>query len=766
MKRYMNLFRLLSVLLTVIAISPLRAFQQAALFDSNEALKHVRNLSSDAMEGRESSQRGYQKASEYAEKQLKSWGIEPAGENGTYFQKVPLDYFRISGRAGLEVILDQERQDFRYQDFWRILPHSGSCRGTFDVVFAGYGISAPQNGYDDYQGLDVSGKMVLISDKVPGPLAAKAGRGSAIEERIAAAKGHGARGILFFNNSFIVKQYLELWSKPFLFDEKFVLAALEDRTVDFMFQNMKKEGSSSLQEIAGTLHPSSYKMSCRISLSISTQEDPKAESRNVLAVIPGEDGLLKNEYIVISAHLDHIGISPTGEIMHGANDNASGSAVVLETARCLKAAGIKPRRTLIFALWAGEELGLLGSKYYSNHPLFPLDRTVANINMDMVGQGNDKVNIYGNSYFPELWTYLMDRLPKATRESVVPLAYSPGGSDHSSFQAAPYFKVHRSHDAIDFIDPEALKTAGRFVLDAVGILGFDSPNFITPRRREAAQLRRQTYLDFRLPVLNDAIKEPVLKDGIIDLKPVIVDGNAGLSGDALAMDILGNILRCCGPGSPASSYRLYSSVNDPLSADMRPGTMTLLAGVRGTKWMDENGQWGRHFRKNDLAFVMENGHSGIFTEAGMTGAGKERVNRLQSQGLAVILSDLTPRQTAGSLQAASGPLFLVVKDLPDDTILKLVQKTDSAVGLIYEDGDDPAAFMKKVEHAKKLIGIEHVGLYSLCSVETDKGRKELLDLMTLLISAEYTRKDLYYLFSGSFLRILCTMRGEEEPPVY
>lgn len=729
------------------------------------------------MEGRDTGQPGGIRAQEYVAKHFKEWGIEPAGESGTYFQAVTFNSFRICGKANFEILLDKDRRAFPYQDGWRILPQSGSCQGVFDVVFAGYGISAPQNGYDDYQGLNVSGKIVLISDKIPMGLAAKTGKQASIVNRIAAARAHGARGIFFFNNTYIVKQYLELSTRPSLFDEHFVIITIEDRVVDFMYKNMKKEGGVSLRQIEGTLQPSSYGMECKVSLSVSTEADPKATSRNVFGQIPGADDSLKNEYIVISAHLDHIGISPVGEIMHGANDNASGVAVVMETARCMKALGIKPKRTIIFALWTGEELGLVGSKYYTKHPLFPLDRTMVNINMDMVGQGKNKINVYGKSYFPDLWEYLLGNLPKGTKESIIPIDYSPGGSDHSSFldigipgllvqSEGPHFKVHRSEDAIDFIDTEALKTTGRFILDAVNVLGFCTPDFIDPKRREIAQLKHQTYIDYRCPLLKDLPKSTDPKGSIIDLKLAMICGDAGLSGDALGMNILGKMLTDSRPVLESNSLSFYSSINSLLTSDMRPNTMTLLAGVQGSEWMEKDPQWGRYLRRNDLAFVAESGSSSVFSEKGMTKAGNERIQRLLGQGLIVIMHDLTQPQAAGALKETSHPLIIADKAVPRDEVLDLIPRSDSAIGLIYEDGDDPAGLMKKIEYLRSRIGMEHIILLSLCSVEKEEGKKELLDLMSLLLSSDYQKKDIYYLFSGSFLRILCNIRGEEEPPVY
>ena len=165
--------------------------------------------------------------------------------------------------------------------------------------------------------------------------------------------------------------------------------------------------------------------------------------------------------------MDHLGINPLGEVMNGANDNASGTAVVMEIARIMKFNRTKPKRTVIFALWAGEEQGLVGSRYYADHPNLPIEKTVACINMDMVGQGHGKVPFRGVYYGPQIWKVLKEKLPKDILDDVKPGRGGPGGSDHTSFMmkgvpgffiiTTPFMKYHHSRDDVDLINPEMLK---------------------------------------------------------------------------------------------------------------------------------------------------------------------------------------------------------------------------------------------------------------------------------------------------------------------
>ncbi len=141
-------------------------------------------------------------------------------------------------------------------------------------------------------------------------------------------------------------------------------------------------------------------------LHLKVTYDPKRTTQNVLAKITGSDETLKNEYVIVGAHMDHLGVDMTGDVFKRADDNASGTAVVMEAARVLKLNQFKPKRTIIFALWAAEEEGLLGSKYYTENPVYPLEKTVANINLDMEGHGTGKVNVRGAYFAPEVWEIL------------------------------------------------------------------------------------------------------------------------------------------------------------------------------------------------------------------------------------------------------------------------------------------------------------------------------------------------------------------------
>ncbi|MFQ5721605.1 MAG: M28 family metallopeptidase [Candidatus Aminicenantales bacterium] len=270
-----------------------------------------------------------------------------------------------------------------------------------------------------------------------------------------AAQDLGAVGVLGFRQATSRSRYFRLRLEKEIYKPDFVILSVENRIPNFIFKDLKTELRFLFQEIDKTSSPMSLETGVKIFVSVKATFDPQRPTRNVLAKISGVDNNLRNEYVIIGAHMDHLGLNPLGEVMNGANDNASGTAVVMEIARVMKLNQIKPKRTVIFALWAGEEQGLLGSRYYADHPLYPIEKTVAYINMDMVGHGNGHVPFRGVYYAPHIWEIIKEKLPPEILGYIRPGRGGPGGSDHTPFLAKGvpgyaimtegyHFKYHQS----------------------------------------------------------------------------------------------------------------------------------------------------------------------------------------------------------------------------------------------------------------------------------------------------------------------------------
>ena len=248
-------------------------------------------------------------------------------------------------------------------------------------------------------------------------------------------------------------------------------------------------------------------------------------AQNVLARIEGTDPQLKNQYVLVGAHLDHLGIR-NGYVYNGADDNASGSGVVMEVARTLAQGNYKPKRTLIFALWCGEELGLLGSLHYTKHPCagVTMDNMVGTFNLDMVGMG-EKLKAPGALNFPAIWEIIQRNQDPEIMKITEPSTGGPSGSDHTGFIVKGIESIflissggvghpdyHQPEDDIARIEPEMLRRSGQFALQGMVNLADETQvNLLVDRRQDL-------YHAVRVPIAN---LNPQLKDSswtVVDLK--------------------------------------------------------------------------------------------------------------------------------------------------------------------------------------------------------------------------------------------------------
>ena len=369
--------------------------EQAAIYyaksiTEEELKEHLYTYASDEFEGRETGKAGQKKAVEYIKAHYEGLDIPAAQPNGEYFQKVPLEMSKLP--TGSISIGDQEFQ------IGKDLLAFSSLVGTFnEVIYVGYGIETET--YSDYEGLDVSGKLVLMkfgepqnqdgSYVISGSTEASAwsNMSEAVGKRTEVAQEKGAKGILYFDpvnygryNGYY--QYMERNNSG-----RLSLKQPEDiPTVVLVGQELADALLPDLQGITSA-------QTIAKSLAIKLQSANEAvESENVVAVMKGTS--FPEEYVVISSHLDHIGINAKGEINNGADDDGSGTVAMLEIAEAFKAAaeaGMGPKRSVVFLHVTGEEKGLLGSRYYTDFdPIFPLSKTVANLNIDMIGRIDPK----------------------------------------------------------------------------------------------------------------------------------------------------------------------------------------------------------------------------------------------------------------------------------------------------------------------------------------------------------------------------------------
>jgi Zn-dependent M28 family amino/carboxypeptidase len=380
--------------------SGLTATAAETRLDGKSWWNYVRVLAADDMEGRETGSPGLRKAQEYVVEQLKHAGLEPAGSKG-YYQPVQFVSRQIVESDSSLVLVNNGHTVPLTLGEDAIFSTRVNLAPTVDapLVFAGYGLTVPENNFNDLEGLDLRGKVAVVFPGAPAEIpGALASHYQSAGERWKAMSKAGAVGIITIPNP----AFMDIpWSRTSanrahpsmaLKDPEFDETAGEELALVFNPTQASKlfEGSGhTLQEILDLLKDRKPLPRFPLAVSIkarATVRKKDVESANLVAQLPGSDPRLKNEYVVLSAHLDHLGIGEPingDRIYNGAMDNAAGSAVLLDMVASLKKQSKKLKRSLLFVFVTGEEKGLLGSRYFNAHPTVKPGSMIANINIDM-----------------------------------------------------------------------------------------------------------------------------------------------------------------------------------------------------------------------------------------------------------------------------------------------------------------------------------------------------------------------------------------------
>lgn len=463
MKRHLIL-----VLTILLAISPVAAQKAKETKLEKNLREHVTYLASDELEGRKTGERGGTVAAGYVSNMFQRFKLKPGfkDDSGKQGFLQPFDYF-----SGIELAegnrLSANGRDLRLFDEWLPigLSPNGSVNAQF-MAFAGFGIKAADLNHDDYAATDVRGGIALVLDGTPdsgNPHSAFARFG--LHAKANVAKEQGAEALVIISDKDFSKDKPEL-----LYDQRLGNTAIPTAVISRKAaEEILKLESGELDTLAEWLAkrsetPENIKIridgipNLKATIAVNL-EKKKAEAYNVIGIVPGRDERLKNEAIVIGAHYDHLGrggsgsLSPNSSDIHnGADDNASGTASLLELARRIRKEK-KNKRTIIFIAFGGEEDGLLGSKAYVDNPVFPIENTVAMINMDMVGRLKDDRLTVGGIGTADVWKELVEKLNTGTLQAKnlpepgPPLHQINGGSFESvSIASAKIFDLQLSQD--------------------------------------------------------------------------------------------------------------------------------------------------------------------------------------------------------------------------------------------------------------------------------------------------------------------------------
>jgi len=365
--------------------------------NQEELERHVTILASDELEGRETGEAGQFKAAEYIALEFKRTKLRPVGDSNTHYQYVPL--IKLTFKK-LSCSFDNEEYNSR-NGFWGSPVYNGDTNIVDkEIIFLGYGIV--HENYNDYDGVMVKDKVIMIMDGEPQKNEVYLVTGDSIPSGIASrtkkiktATKNGVKAIIFVVDPSIENSIKHKLNKPAFgfqledtgtaFCNSFIITeSVANKVLAKRKQKIKKIKS----KINGKREPINFSVFVDVAIEVQKNKT-KLITQNVVGYLEGKE--YPEEVIVVTAHYDHLG-KRDSLVFNGADDNASGTAAVLELADAFSKAaaeGFRPKRSILFMPVSGEEKGLLGSRYYTDHPIFPLDNTVANINIDMIGRIDD-----------------------------------------------------------------------------------------------------------------------------------------------------------------------------------------------------------------------------------------------------------------------------------------------------------------------------------------------------------------------------------------
>jgi len=380
-------------------LSALHSISSHTLYD------YVKELVSEKYGGRLTGTAGYNASADWVTSLLKQWGVRPAGDGGTYLQSFPNPYTLVfpgcEVYAHLPINGGEVKKYYHFDDEFIPGGTSGNGEVTAEVIYVGYGVTAPELGYDDYAGVDVKGKILLMEREIPvSPnkdleLFKKWRPYSFHQYKLENAVARGAKGMLY--------NYGPIGNPNNSYNAGFIYSHVGDAVVGDVFAGTGRDHKAVVEKIGKILKPQSFATGKIFTIKNNTEHHPEGIGANVIGFIEGSDPALKDELIILGGHLDHLG--RMWELMPGANDNATAVAVTLGVAEAMSKCKVKPRRSVMFFFFGAEEQGVAGSEFYVNHPFFPLDKTAAFINMEGPGIG-DKVEVLAGKNYPDFHAFL------------------------------------------------------------------------------------------------------------------------------------------------------------------------------------------------------------------------------------------------------------------------------------------------------------------------------------------------------------------------
>ncbi|MFA5403864.1 MAG: M28 family peptidase [Ignavibacteria bacterium] len=450
-----------------------------------EIYRHIKYLASDKLEGRYPGTIGGNLAMDYISKEFKTYGLTPFGDS-SYIQPVEMiTDLRLGNGNKLELIKEGESINYEVEKDWIPLSFTSNGNMNGELVFIGYGITAPDLNYDDYKGIDVTGKIVVIITNSPTSTSTNNTffQYESLYKKISKARDNKAAGIIVVTDKYtediLPKLIYSLASRS----SGIPIVKLRREYIENIFSDLRKDFEKIQEKINDKHNPESFVLSGWSVKANINVEQVKAKTGNVLGYIEGNDPILKNEVIVIGAHYDHLGWGGENslyegknkKIHYGADDNASGTTGVLEVAQKLSSNKELLKRSILLICFTGEEEGLIGSSYFTNSSIFSKLNIVTMINMDMIGRMEDNKLIINGTGTSSTWVKELDEINNNYNFTMSYIPDGFGPSDQSSFYSKNipvlfFFTglhpdYHKPSDTYDRINSEGEEKVTKFVYD-------------------------------------------------------------------------------------------------------------------------------------------------------------------------------------------------------------------------------------------------------------------------------------------------------------
>ncbi len=765
MKKQPTLICLLILATLFLQSLPLFSQKLDIQVDGKRILNTISVMAADQQMGRKPNTPEFFKLQDWVVSQYQAWGMEPAGENGTFYQSVPITR-EYAVTYGTPKMVINGREFFAYQeDFTLDTRSTAGTKLKSKIVFAGYGISAPDKGLDEYANVDVKGKFVFVLKGDPGdfkpprgmlsrqeaPEAAKTDnwdKESADTTKIQTAYTKGAAGIILYNpipetgrfprgfrptletasfkRDFIVisKVSEEVYHWIFWTDPQMSSRGLATWMSDIRSDIKKKKSRSFETKMAAEIQ--SFEKTL---LKGKKFNDDKG--RNIIAKITGTDPELKNQFVVVGAHFDHLGVT-NGQIYNGAEDNATGSAVVVELARLMKAHNLKTKRTVILCLWTGEELGLIGSNYWVANPTdgVKMEQVVTYFNMDMVGLG-ETIDAPGALNFPSIWDVIKKHQDQSVLDIVKPRTGGAGGSDHSAFielgiealalmtdAKAGHPDYHDTGDDVQKLNPEILKNTCQFVLQGIMNLGNETTTNLLIADRQDVYSAMQWGITLINPDLGGERGWSVLE---------IKDAD---SLSKILKDKIGELKR---PQAEANDFRAMMR--------RRFSRNSLMTGVKGVEIFNYDLHLIQVAKELlDFGRIDMVGDDGVWFNKGLTEKGAAALEMLGKNRIVLHLIKPEKATLESILKKFDKPFLVSNFTEYDDSLIACMNQKKVLVGVDFNP-EDVEGCVNQLETLKAKFGdIDNFLLNVTSKINLDEAKKELY---AQLLKKGWEKKDIY-----------------------